>query len=239
MPSLSLSIFDKLERCGDTSPAPLFVYYNSRFAQGGPLPITSFSFGLCVGLHTLDKPLCSMPTLPIRVFPSDDNFYPRRRNSFWIIFLLSRRKSCTTGPVSNAATTVPMPTVPPRKKRQLQKTHHSRFAPQRNAIRLCWLILSLKIIAIRSLGPVPELLLMTTDMPNPRIIQSTSIKMTHSAGADDALIKPPNTHKKVDDPAAAKCANNRVGLNIAFDGKQHHCHQQNQHRHMATVPCGG
>lgn len=115
-------------------------------------------------------------------------FFPSRRIRCVTRFVLGR-KNCTSGPVRQAAASVPMPTVPPRKKPSATKNKSQPIRTQENGILLS---LSDRMIAIRSLGPVPALLLMTIDIPADKITQPAIMLAARIAMEAPALIYPWN-----------------------------------------------
>lgn len=80
---------------------------------------------------------------------------------------------------------VPTPTVPPRINPRLTKKASHPIRTQRNSIRSS---LSERMMATRSFGPVPALLLITTDIPKERIAHPTRTLMIRTGIPEEALM---------------------------------------------------
>lgn len=80
---------------------------------------------------------------------------------------------------------VPTPTVPPRINPRLTKKASHPIRIQRNSIRSS---LSERMMATRSFGPVPALLLITTDIPKERIAHPTRTLMIRTGIPEEALM---------------------------------------------------
>ena len=89
--------------------------------------------------------------------------------------------------MSSTATIVPAPTVPPSAKPAATKNRSQATRTQRNSM---FGSLSDKMIATRSFGPVPALLLMTIDMPSDSTTHPTSMLAMRSAMGDISLMAP-------------------------------------------------
>src|SRR5699024_6912057 len=102
-------------------------------------------------------------------------------------------QNCTSGPVRHTATMVPAPTDPPRKHPRTTKKRSHPTLTQRNST---FSILSDRITATRSLGPVPALLLITIDIPAARITHPMSILATLRIMEESPFMYPPKSHVK-------------------------------------------